>query len=195
MMWDGPRNHHGQRLWYAPDRGVVGGSLIASPVGGVLIGGSSSTQVVAWDHKDLTLTANSLYANRDLAAANPLGEPSPTAFEDEYVLGNSAGGPENLARSVDPQGIINNVYNGPKHGKIITWQGSADQLIRWRGLGLLLSDGRYNIQPAEGYGRRAATTKLCWDAVLVALLPCPRRGTLRRWRGGESHHRHTARRQ
>ena len=129
MAWDGPRNSHGQRLWYSADRGVVGGVLITSPIGGFA---GSSTQVVAWDHKDLTLTADSLYANRDLAAANPLGVPSPIAFEDEYALGNSAGGPENLARSVDPQGIIDNVYNGPKHGKIITWQGSADQLIRWR---------------------------------------------------------------
>lgn len=133
MMWDGPRNHDGQRMWYGVDRGVNGGVFVTTPIGGFA---GSSSQVVAWDHKDLTLTANSLYANRALAAANPQGVPSPIAFEDEYVLGDFSGGAENIARNADVQGIFTNLYNNCKNGvgncKLITWQGAADQLIRWR---------------------------------------------------------------
>jgi hypothetical protein len=129
LMWDGPRNHDGQRNWYGVDRGVSGGTLSTALQ-------SSTGQVMAWDHKDLTYSVNNIYATRALADANPLGEPNPIAYEDEYKLGDALGGPEDLARNFDLKGIISNFYSNCKNGvggcKIITWQGAADQLIRWR---------------------------------------------------------------
>jgi hypothetical protein len=97
---------------------------------------TSAIQAVSWDHKDLTYNQENLYSTRALAAANPLGEPSPIALEDEFVLADSAGGPENIVRSSGTpvyRDLLAKFYrkckNGPGNCKLITWQGGADQFI------------------------------------------------------------------
>ncbi len=75
LMWDGPRNRFGRKLWHAVDRGVgAGGSLAvgAAAIPGVV--GGSTSQVLAYNHRDMNFSVNNLYSSRALAAANPLGE-------------------------------------------------------------------------------------------------------------------------
>ena len=132
-MWDGPRNHVGRRLWHTWGRPDQGFFVDVGPA--QRTGQLSQQQSSAWNHKDLTFSPENLYSTRKLAAANPRGQPNPIALEDEYVLGNFPGGPEDLMRSSDYDGIITNVYNNCKNGagncKIIHWQGGSDTLIPW----------------------------------------------------------------
>jgi hypothetical protein len=130
-IWDGPRNHFGQRIWHPWQKVVAAsGEMVIGPT--IPTGSIDANQEVVWDHRDLNFSSQNLYSTRALANANPFGEPAPIALEDEFVLADSPGGPEDLAKTSDYQGVINNVYNGPKHGKIITWQGGADNFIYWQ---------------------------------------------------------------
>ena len=128
-IWEGPRNHHGQRMWFPWLKNQTGGNLVLGPtVGSLFLGGAAFT----WDHKDINFDVNNEYSSLDLAAANPLGEPSPIALEDEFLMGDSPGGPGNIFVADDYQAVIDHVHHGPKHGKIIMWQGSADPLVPWQ---------------------------------------------------------------
>jgi hypothetical protein len=137
-IWDGPRNHTGVRLWHPWNKTVAGffTSLLLGPT--IPSGQLTLQQNVQWNHRDVTASSQNVYSSRTLASANPLGLPNPTALEDEMALGDkpgnpaNTGGPENLMRSADYDGIIENVFRGPKRGKIITWQGTVDNLIFWQ---------------------------------------------------------------
>jgi hypothetical protein len=138
----GPRNHDGQKLWFGwmpTVTGMSGGVGPAIPTGALSI-----TMVYDWDHRDLTASASNIYSSRALAAANPLGEPNPIALEDEFQINDTPPGPGVLLENDDYQGIIDNVYNGPKHGKIIHWNGVNDTNV-W-------------FQSMLHYYRAAATT-------------------------------------
>ena len=125
-IWSGARNHEGRRMWFPWEKVQTGGMLDLGPT----ITGSQ--QAVGWDHKDLTFSLPNIYSSPALAAANALGEPAPIALEDEWRLSEAAGGPGNLLVNDNYQGIIDNVLNGPKHGKIIMWQGAADPMVPWQ---------------------------------------------------------------
>ena len=91
-----------------------------------------------------------------------------------------------MVKDANFPGIITNVYNGPKHGKIIMWQGGADKkstrqdsIEIYREVATLFGGG---------------TTDFAGTAVLVPLLPRPRRWALRQRRGSQSYCRHLARR-
>jgi hypothetical protein len=130
-IWDGPRNHHGRRIWHPWLSNIMAsGEMSIGPT--VPTGMIDANQEVVWDHRNLDYSSQNLYSSRALASENPLSEPSPVALEDEFVLADSPGGPENIAKTSDYQGVINNVFNGPKHGKIITWQGASDNFIFWQ---------------------------------------------------------------
>lgn len=120
-IWYGPRDHLGRRLWH-PWWPVDTGGMIA--LGPTITTTSKDTY---YDHADLTYDVQNLYSSRLMAETNPFGEPVPISFEDE--MGLNYAGPEPLLASANYQGIINNIYNGPKHGKIIMWQGWADPLV------------------------------------------------------------------
>src|SRR5262249_46280204 len=113
-MWDGPRNHAGAKLWHGFGQQIHG--PVFTPLylgtGSIPTGQLSIQQDMQWDHRDTTFSSQNVYSTRALAAANPLGEPSPIALEDEYALGDKAGnpaqdgGPENLIRSSDYKAVI-----------------------------------------------------------------------------------------
>ena len=149
-VWDGPRNHFGQELWHPTQR------VVPTPVAA----GNFYSQDVAWDHKDLTFSANNIYSTRALAAANPLGMPSPLALEDELVLADRPGGAGDLIQGADFESLIDNIYHGPKHGKMIMWQGAADQQIFWqnsveayREIATLFGHGRTDFDGLQSWFR------------------------------------------
>ena len=124
-IWDGPRNHDGRRIWHPWEKVVpTGGNMnIATTLS---TGTSSPGTAVGLDHVDLTFSPQNLYTSRALASTNPLGEASPIALEDEFFLASSATSWSQIMKMTNFPGIITNVYNGPKHGKVMLWQGGAD---------------------------------------------------------------------
>jgi hypothetical protein len=138
-MWDGPRNHTGAKLWHAFARNIAGRfTPLYLGTGSIPTGQLSIQQNMQWNHRDTAFSSQNVYSTRALAAANPLGEPSPIALEDEYALGDRAGnpaqggGPENLIRSSDYRALIDNVYRRRRPGKILMWHGASDSGIFWQ---------------------------------------------------------------
>lgn len=127
-IWDGARNHHGQRMWFPWLKVQTGGTFVQDPTATSFQGQNAFT----WDHRDLTYNPQNTYSTRQLAAANPLAESAPIALEDEWLLADRPGGPGNFVVNDDYQGIVDHVHNGPKHGKIIMWQGAADPFVPWQ---------------------------------------------------------------
>ena len=128
-MWRGPRNSFGKKMYY----GWM--PVISSPSQygvGVAGGAISLTMDYQWDHANMSANAQQVYATRALAASNPLGFPNPTSYEDELELNQSPGMPGTLF-SQNYQGLLDNVMNGPKHGKILAWSGSYDALVFMQG--------------------------------------------------------------
>jgi Tannase and feruloyl esterase len=158
-IWDGPRNHYGRALWHPWQKVInVGGLLNLGPT--VPTGTISAGNAVVWDHVDLTFSPQNLYSTRTLASANPLGQPAPIALEDEFELANAPNGSETVVKADDFSGIIENVYGGPKHGKIIMWQGGADNEIYWedsveiyREVATLLGRGNTNFSGMQSWFR------------------------------------------
>jgi hypothetical protein len=118
-MWEdaslsgGPYNHFGAKNWY----GLM--PTILSPSGGigptVGTGATNPERIYDWDHRDLTGNVQNLYSTRVLAAANPFGEPSPTAMEDELQLNESPLSPSqttNGATTSTGSYFQNNDYEG-----------------------------------------------------------------------------------
>ena len=167
-IWDGPRNHTGVRFWHPWPVGTFGG-LIPAQLGPAIPQGQLTLgQNVSWDHRDLNFDAENVYSTRDLARANPLGKPAPIALEDEYALASKPGnltttqtaGPETIMRSADYAGIVRNVYGSPKRGKIIMWQGGADNLIFWydsieyyRNVATTFGNGNTDFQGTQSWFR------------------------------------------
>jgi Tannase and feruloyl esterase len=127
-IWDGARNHHGQRMWFPYLKNQTGGTFVLDPAFSSFQGLNAFT----WNHRDLTFSAQNVYSTRKLAAANPLRQPAPIALEDEWVMLDGPGGAGNFLVNDDYQGIIDRVHFGHKHGKIIMWQGSADPFVPWQ---------------------------------------------------------------
>ena len=143
LVWDdgalngAPLNHAGKRLWWGIPPTILNPNTGIGPA--TLTGQLSPEMVYDWDHRDLTGNVNNMYSSRALAQKNPLGEPSPTSIEDEIQLDQSPlpvsattnGATVPLGSYYDNdnyQGIINNVYDGPKHGKIIMYSGENDHV-------------------------------------------------------------------
>jgi hypothetical protein len=123
-IWYGPTDHNGRRLWHPWSKVMTGGMIVVGPVI------DTSQKDMYYDHKDLNYDTQNLYSTQPLAAQNPFSEPAPISIEDEFLLSDN--GPEPYLASANYQGIIDNVFNGPKHGKIIMWQGAADPLVFWQ---------------------------------------------------------------
>ncbi len=120
MIWDGPRNSHGNRIYYPFDRGINFVIWIN------LFPFFSTSQVVSYDHVDLTYNFANLYLDPE-AIADAGFPPDAIAYEDEAQLSSRTVGDYMETQDV-------NLNKVKKHGgKIIMWHGMADPLIRWRG--------------------------------------------------------------
>src|SRR5579871_2558361 len=145
-IWDGPRNHLGERVWYPFDRGAPIGVGFASVP-------TSAGQVMAWDHRDLTFGTDHLFSSTAAvqAAGNPAGA---ITYEDEATLGA-----RNTDDYIDTQSTnLDKVRE--RGGKILMWQGSSDQLIRWRDsvdyyrrVATRYGDGKANFQHLQSWFR------------------------------------------
>jgi feruloyl esterase len=139
-MWEdaslsgGPHNHFGAKNWY----GLM--PTIHSPSGGigptVGTGSTNPERIYDWDHRDVTGNVQNLYSTRLFAAANPFGEPSPIAMEDELQLNESPLSPPQTTNGAtastgsyfqnnDYEGIVDQHFRA-KHVKIIHWSGAND---------------------------------------------------------------------
>jgi hypothetical protein len=118
MIWKGPTNESGHTIWFPFDRGAsIGVGFATLP--------SSAAQVMSWDHKDLNYDTTLLYSSQAAiaAAGNP---PGATTIADEMTLATNTTGTQTEMNDFDLDNVKNN------GGKMIMWQGTADQLIRWR---------------------------------------------------------------
>jgi Tannase and feruloyl esterase len=141
-MWDGPRNHDGQRFWFGWAKNVMANTADMfiyqnyGPGGYLPTVNDQIRESAALDHRDLTFNPSNEYSTRALAAANPQGMPEPIALEDEFVLADSAGGPENYHRGANWSQLMTNFYNNCKNGpgncKLVMWQGTSDANIQWQ---------------------------------------------------------------
>ncbi len=121
LIWDGPRNSLGQKIWHPMERGSAVG------VGFATIPGSAA-QVLSWDHADLNFNTNLLYSTPTAlaAAGSPAGA---VTYQDEATFGATTVN-DLLGENDNQSGMIDLAKN---HGaKLIMWQGTSDQLIRWR---------------------------------------------------------------
>ena len=171
-MWDGPRNHDGQKFWFGFQKDVMtGGHLILyqnyGPGGYLPTENDNIRESAALDHRDLTFNPSNEYTTRALAAANPLGMPEPIALEDEFVLADCSpstanGCPENLHRGTDWSGLFTNFYtnckNGPGNCKIVAWQGVAETNIHWQATTSMIRE----VATAFGGGTPNFTTLGNW---------------------------------
>jgi len=118
MIWDGPRNLWGKRIWFPYGRGVtwMNGTNPVIP--------DSTVQAIKWDHLDMTFDANLVFVDDAAiaAAGNPRGA---ITYADEATLGSNSINDWNDVQ--DP-----NLSAARNAGtKILMWQGTQDQLIRW----------------------------------------------------------------
>jgi hypothetical protein len=125
-IWQGPRNHFGENLYYGWMKNIQSPTQFTGPV--VPTGSITLGMDYDWDHTNMSGNPQNIYASRELAVANPLGMPDPIALEDEYQLNQSPTGPGQYF-GTNYQGIIDHVFNGAKHGKIIHWSGGNDALV------------------------------------------------------------------
>jgi len=120
LIWAGPHNHYGLRIWYPFERGVLLSNFLID-----LFPNFSTNQVLAYDHLDLNYPVNNLYLDEAAIAAAGY-PPNAITYEDEATL--SARVTDNYMETQD----VNLDKVKHRGGKIIMWQGSADPLIRWR---------------------------------------------------------------
>jgi Tannase and feruloyl esterase len=107
MIWDGPRNDHGKRIWFPFGRGANASVLNAPPFGGPC----GSLGIFCWSHRDTTYDWTPL----------PISQ-----FDDETQLATTVVAPYSDIMSVE-------LDTARKHGaKILMWHGETDQLIPWR---------------------------------------------------------------
>jgi hypothetical protein len=107
MIWDGPRNDHGKRIWFPFGRGANASVLNLPPFGGPC----GSLGIFCWSHRDTTFDWTPL----------PLSQ-----FDDQTQLATTVVAPYSDIMSVK-------LDTARKHGvKILMWHGETDQLIPWR---------------------------------------------------------------
>ncbi|HWJ34182.1 MAG TPA: tannase/feruloyl esterase family alpha/beta hydrolase [Steroidobacteraceae bacterium] len=132
-MWEGPRNHFGQRIWYPYDKSIPfsGGpftalSTIATSLTGQ--GGfffSLANDVIEWTQKNASFDPNNVYQDKEslALAGNPAGG---VDYEDEATLGANT-----LSDYTDNQTPV--LTDAVAHGtKVIHLHGTADPAIFWR---------------------------------------------------------------
>jgi hypothetical protein len=125
-IWDGPRNRFGKRIHYPFDR-----TIALSTAGGLTAGvistttGSSTVQVMQYDHRSASYTGAELYADvQSLAlAGNPVNG---IAFDNEAELGSTT-----LDDLTDNQTFALTLAK-QKGVKVIQVHGMADGAIRWQ---------------------------------------------------------------
>jgi len=137
-IWAGPHNGHdnsGNRIWFPVGKGVTGGVVSFTSEGFF----GSTAQVMSWDHASTTINVNTLYDSADAAAAyNPTDG---IAYETEALLGATQGvtagadgvAVDDLVATIQRNfGVLGVDLDLVKNhgGKIMMWQGTADQLIR-----------------------------------------------------------------
>ena len=107
LIWDGPRNDHGNRIWFPFGRGANASVISAPPFGGPC----GSLGIYCWSHRDVNFDWTPL----------PLSQ-----FDDETQLATNVVAPYSDIVSVK-------LDEARKHGvKILMWHGETDQLIPWR---------------------------------------------------------------
>jgi tannase/feruloyl esterase len=107
MIWDGPRNDHGKRIWFPFGRGANASVLNAPPFGGPC----GSLGIFCWSHRDTTYDWTPL----------PISQ-----FDDQTQLATTVVAPYSDIMSIK-------LDTARKHGaKILMWHGETDQLIPWR---------------------------------------------------------------
>ena len=94
-IWDGPRNHDGRRIWH-PWQKVIDCWRSFELGTDAADRHHQSPECCRLGPQRYDVLSENLYSTRALATANPLGEPSPIALEDEFVLGQRRGRPGNL---------------------------------------------------------------------------------------------------
>ena len=103
LIWDGPRNSHGTRIFYGIARdastGFVGG---ANPP-------ATSTSQIQWNHSDASFDWSTL---------------TPDTYAGEAELGSRTNG--DIINTMDPD--LDRVRKA-RHKKILAWHGGADDLI------------------------------------------------------------------
>jgi hypothetical protein len=107
LIWDGPRNDHGRRIWFPFGRGANASVLSQGAFGGPC----GSLGIFCWSHRDTTFNWFGL----------PLSQ-----FDDETRLATTVVAPHSDITSVA-------LDEAQKSGaKILMWHGETDQLIPWR---------------------------------------------------------------
>jgi hypothetical protein len=107
LVWDGPRNDHGTRIWFPFGRGANASVTSAPPFGGPC----GSLGIFCWSHRDTAFDWNPL----------PLSQ-----FDNETQLATRVVAPHSDIISVD-------LDQAKRSGaKLLMWHGESDQLIPWR---------------------------------------------------------------
>jgi hypothetical protein len=131
MIWDGPRNDYGKRIWFPFGRGANASVAFLVPPGSPFGGPCGSLGIFCWSHRDTSFNW--------LKPSLPLSQ-----FDDETQLATTVVAPYSDIMSVK-------LDTARKHGvKILMWHGETDQLIPWR------QSVHYYREAAEhfdGYGR------------------------------------------
>jgi pimeloyl-ACP methyl ester carboxylesterase len=107
LIWDGPRNDHGKRIWFPFGKGANASVTSTPPFGGPC----GSLGIFCWSHRDTTFDWQSL----------PLSQ-----FDNETQLATRVVAPHSDIISVDLDEAKRSRV------KIIMWHGESDQLIPWR---------------------------------------------------------------
>jgi hypothetical protein len=107
MIWDGPRNDHGRRIWFPFGRGANASVISTPPFGGPC----GSLGIFCWSHRDTTFNWTPL----------PLSQ-----FDDETELATTLVAPHSDITSV---ALDEAMRSG---AKVLMWHGETDQLIPWR---------------------------------------------------------------
>jgi len=116
-IWDGPRNKFGHRIWFPFDRGTA--LSLSTSVG------SSTAQVMQWNHKDTAFDGNNLFVDAESLAL--AGSPATgITYEDEATLGSNT-----TADFTDNQNPALDKFKA-RNGKIIQIHGTQDPAIRFR---------------------------------------------------------------
>ena len=138
-IWAGPHNGYdnsGSRIWFPNNKGVTGGVVsFTAPQ-------SSTAQVMAWDHADLGYGTNVAWLYDSAKTAMSYDPTNGIPYETEALLGATPDvtpGADGFAVDDLVDTVVQNFgvpgtnldllrNNG---GKMMMWQGTTDQLIRW----------------------------------------------------------------
>lgn len=148
-IWAGPHNgfsNNGNRIFYPVSKGVTGGVVTFTAPTGF---GGSTQQVMSWDHASTTISVNNLYeSDQAVATYNPASGISYPNEALQGATGQPFGQPATQPSGLLPSGVgaddltdtivqnfgvtgVNLDLFKQHGGKMMMWQGTADQLIRY----------------------------------------------------------------